>query len=585
MKSNRVIVISLIFILIVFSISTASDYSNIRGEYPVNNTGYVYHSPDPNIPPPEKFNDITDWGYAIGAPVLSSIRLGDVNGDDVDEVIFTSYGPPPNPYSAGMVLVFDISGNLLPGWPVITNSPFAATAAVGDLDNDGIAEIIAGDWSRIHIFNNDGSAYPGWPIANGVNYSPALEDLDGDGDLEIIYPSGNRMYVRHHDGTLFGNFPVSAPDDLGSPAVADIDGDNELEIIAGTLAGPVGPEPYEVYVWNLDGSMLEGFPVETSGVVKATPAVGDVDNDGLPEIVVASYDTSNNDYLYCFDHTGNIENGWPVRVPYCRLSSPALADLDNDDDLEIIIGGLRTSPEWMEMLFGFHHDGQPLANFPVDLPHAGAQGNINSSPVIAEVDGDGEQPEIFVKVVDHIFALHADGSIMEGFPHFLSDDNSTGTHSPSPALGDLDRDGDSEFIFCSCSGNVELLDVETAFDPKKSFWPVYKHDPYATSNYGGYIIIGVDEQPELPEEFSICRNYPNPFNSSTTFEINLDRKSDVKLEIFNLAGQRIAILLDEVTDRGLHRTNWNADGCASGIYFYRLTTGGKTLTKRMLLLK
>jgi hypothetical protein len=62
-----------------------------------------------------------------------------------------------------------------------------------------------------------------------------------------------------------------------------------LEIAAGTYEGPVGPDPFEVYVWEIDGSVVGGFPVSTSGVVKAAVALGDVDADDEVEIVATAY--------------------------------------------------------------------------------------------------------------------------------------------------------------------------------------------------------------------------------------------------------------------------------------------------------
>lgn len=438
-----------------------------------------------------------DWSYTIGAPVLSSLRIADVVGDAEKEIICTTYGLPPNPYWSGMVYVFLADGTIASGWPVITSSPFPASATIGDVDADGDNEVVVGDWSAIHVYNGDGSLFPGWPINNGIDYSPALEDLDLDGDLEIIYPSDNSLYIRHHTGELFHGWPVGAPDAIGSPAVADIDDDGAMELIAGTLAGPVGPEPFEVYVWKLDGSVLPGFPVPTSGTVKSTPAVGDLDNDGSLEIVAAAYDTSNVDYLYCWESDGSLQEGWPVRVGYCRLSSPALADIDGNGDLEVYIGGLRTSPQWMEMLFGFHHDGTPIENYPVDLPHAGGMANINSSPVIAEVDGELSQPEIFVKVVDHVFALHADGTIIDGFPYYLPDNNVSGTHSPSPAIDDLDDDGNSDYVFCSSNGAIACLDVETLFSDELSSWRMYKHDRHGLGRFGAPQVTDWELQAEL----------------------------------------------------------------------------------------
>lgn len=586
MKLKKVMrLVSVCSVLIpAFRFAAAANLNSLQNES-LENSGFVITGAGDEENSHRNVAEVTDWSYGMNSPVLSSLRIADINGDNILEIICTSYGPPDNPYGAGQIAVLDIDGSPLPGWPIVTGAPIPATPAVGDVDNDGDFELVVGDWSRMYVFNDDGSYLPGWPIFNGISYSPALEDLDNDGDLEIIYPSGNSLCIRHHDGQFFFGWPVSAPDDLGSPAIADMDGDGELEIIAGTLAGPVGPDPYELYVWNLNGSVAPGFPVSTSGVVKSTPAIGDVDNDGSPEIVVAAYDQSNNDFLYCWDSEGNDEDGWPVRVPYCRLSSPALGDVDGGGDLEIFIGGLQISPQWVEILFAFRHDGQPLENWPVELPHEGAVGNINSSPVIAEVDGEPSSPEIFVKTQNYIFGLNSDGTLLDDFPYYLSDDNNSGTYSPSPAVGDLDSDGDADYVFASSSGTIAYVDADGPFDADLTPWPMYKHDQYGTGRYGFQPRTGIAFDEPSPAKFALNQNYPNPFNAATTFRYTIVKEMDVTFSIYDLLGRRVVILSEGVQQPGDHTVTWNAADFPSGIYFARLTVEGRSENIKMVLLK
>lgn len=89
----------------------------------------------------------------------------------------------------------------------------------------------------------------------------------------------------------------------------------------------------------------------------------------------------------------------------------------------------------------------------------------------------------------------------------------------------------------------------------------------------------------IPEEMALHSNYPNPFNATTTISLDLPSAGDVNLEVYNLMGQRIATLIDEKMDAGRHSVTWDASAAASGVYFYKLTTGGKTFTKKMVLLK
>ena len=86
----------------------------------------------------------------------------------------------------------------------------------------------------------------------------------------------------------------------------------------------------------------------------------------------------------------------------------------------------------------------------------------------------------------------------------------------------------------------------------------------------------------LPQGFSLGQNYPNPFNPSTIIPYQLSVSAHVRLEVFNLLGQRIATLVDGQRPAGVHTALWNATG-AAGVYIYRLTMGGASLTRRMVL--
>jgi hypothetical protein len=95
----------------------------------------------------------------------------------------------------------------------------------------------------------------------------------------------------------------------------------------------------------------------------------------------------------------------------------------------------------------------------------------------------------------------------------------------------------------------------------------------------------------LPKEFRLKHNYPNPFNPSTTIAFALPRACDnVRLEIFNILGQKVNTLVNESLSAGNYITRWDGDDAggqpvSTGIYFYRLTAGEFVQSKKMLLLK
>ncbi len=90
----------------------------------------------------------------------------------------------------------------------------------------------------------------------------------------------------------------------------------------------------------------------------------------------------------------------------------------------------------------------------------------------------------------------------------------------------------------------------------------------------------------IPASFKLEQNYPNPFNPSTAIEFQLNRASHVSLKVFNLLGQEVATLVDDVKQAGSYRVTFDAGKLSSGVYFYRLNAdNGLVASKKMLLLK
>ncbi|GEM_PF-2289590 len=94
----------------------------------------------------------------------------------------------------------------------------------------------------------------------------------------------------------------------------------------------------------------------------------------------------------------------------------------------------------------------------------------------------------------------------------------------------------------------------------------------------------------LPRTFALSQNYPNPFNPSTQIDFQLPQAAHVTLEVYNLVGQRVAILVNERLDPGYHTAVWHGDDqsgnpVSSGVYFYRLRTEDVNLTRKMMLVK
>ncbi|SMO54921.1 Por secretion system C-terminal sorting domain-containing protein [Gracilimonas mengyeensis] len=105
--------------------------------------------------------------------------------------------------------------------------------------------------------------------------------------------------------------------------------------------------------------------------------------------------------------------------------------------------------------------------------------------------------------------------------------------------------------------------------------------------YGNMTVVSNEPEPSnIPSQITLGQNYPNPFNPSTVISYQLDSNQLVRLEVFDVTGRKVATLVDgQRLSAGSHRASFDASGLSSGVYFYRLETGGQTLTRKMLLVK
>lgn len=101
----------------------------------------------------------------------------------------------------------------------------------------------------------------------------------------------------------------------------------------------------------------------------------------------------------------------------------------------------------------------------------------------------------------------------------------------------------------------------------------------------GLITVNVEDSGELSHTFSLTQNYPNPFNPSTEISFTLDRAGDVRLEVFDMLGRRVAVLVNEARPAGHAAVRFDAHALPSGTYFYRLESDGNVLVRPMTLIK
>lgn len=97
-------------------------------------------------------------------------------------------------------------------------------------------------------------------------------------------------------------------------------------------------------------------------------------------------------------------------------------------------------------------------------------------------------------------------------------------------------------------------------------------------------VVGVEEE-GIPTQFVLAQNYPNPFNPTTSIRFGIPSESHVKLSVFNILGQEVAVLVDQQMTAGFHKVNFDAKNLNTGMYMYKIEAGNFVSVKKMLFVK
>jgi len=116
-------------------------------------------------------------------------------------------------------------------------------------------------------------------------------------------------------------------------------------------------------------------------------------------------------------------------------------------------------------------------------------------------------------------------------------------------------------------------------------WELFDASVKWAMNYQETSAVDDDVQPDIPGEFILYNNYPNPFNKITNIKFSIPTQANVQLSVFNTLGEHVATLVDEIRPAGNHKVTFNGSDMSNGLYFYRLVSGLHTITKTMVLLK
>lgn len=275
---------------------------------------------------------------------------------------------------------------------------------------------------------------------------------------------------------------ASLGESKGSPTVVDVDFNSVNEIVFGWSYPMVLKPNGGDYVDGDHNSITVGvFDDFANGASRfyTSPAVWDLDDDGMNELVFAAWQTTANGNLIVYDASGAIEPGWPKTIGIQPWSTPAVGDVDGDGDAEIFCASGSANDNFSGVLFGFHHDGTEIIDGDgvpgtIGFFHRSTAPQTNflyGSPALADLDDDGDDEIIYLEKTTHtqptastLYVFEGDGSDFPGFPYGVG--TLKGSTS-SPAVADLDDNGDLEIVIVTENQVVVVNHDGTTF----TGWP------------------------------------------------------------------------------------------------------------------
>ena len=573
------------------------------------------------------------WQTYTEGLIQAPLCYSDIDNDGYLEIIRLS--------RFGNLHILDKDGNYYQDFPLHFDSNYSIGAPLAyDFNNDGIKEIVFSTiiqnvGTYLHIIDLEGnyiSSNLPFFIETGqytpVIYTPAIGDINDDGQADIVFISSEKIYAIDCTGNLLPGWPKlpfngQSIFNLNAPVLADINNDGYLEIISSCAGGSLN-QISGLTVYNYLGDILPGFPVKFNfGGSNCTPTIADLDNDGSLEIICgddASYPGYNS--LYVLNADGTYYSNSPY---YSRggIISSIIGNIDDTQEKEIVYDDCSSIYE-KQPLRGFLRAVNPAGCIPEGFPlrpigvtgyHGLAFGDVNQDGLIDLISLSSSNDTMYINVygldkeydrseIEWLTFHYDHRRLGEYLPPFSFEE-------PQNLIGELVED--SIYLYWQPPPNkrnyayniyrneelIKRIADTTYIDTELQSYYCYEY--YVTSVYeqgysdsSNHIIIytdsvSVEDDEIILGEFNFL-NYPNPFNPETKIAYQLPIASNVEIHIYNIKGERVKTLVDECKSAGYHNVIWNGKDdsgkeVSSGIYFYKMITDEHTSSKKMLLLR
>ena len=452
------------------------------------------------------------------------------------------------------------------------------TPLLFDIYNDGKDEFIYTEASDAYLL--DENLRPFFTDSTGLirgsfRYIPTIaryvEGVPNNAELAVSYK--NYMALTGLDSTNPGVNSYGLDTTVTTPVYSIDWGTNHTTIVAGTKSGLLGiagsqtlvsPERLHVFSDSIvsvaltvdgwvatDGDSLKnnlGASASFEGKKALEIVNARITPGGSVSTVVRFMDNS----IAIYDEA-SLQRTGGFSVPYSGLSTMAIADINRDGLLDILVG---TGPS----LSAFNSNGSMIDHFP--LPSSDG-GNITGCPVVIGIKNSNSVAIVFGSTKGQIDAVDETGKMLPGFPL------QTGGMASSPAVNG------EYLVAASLDSSVYFWKIPDLFDASRLYWNGYLADRGHSNFVENKGVVSAKSTELLPK--SLAYNWPNPVYSGTThIRYFLGKTADVTIKILNMAGE----LVQELKGTGYagldNEVQWDVSNIQSGVYFAEITANGNS---------
>jgi hypothetical protein len=512
------------------------------------------------------------WSYQGIENVVSCTAVDDMNEDGFPDVVADSYdaGAPQQDHLFCISGSGNVTGDVI--WSARPTGGPSSSGGYGDdclkvtedLNGNGTRDLIYGtSWGGRTIFGLEGStgqtiwSYDtyvhtpsGWvysvspiPDLNGDNIPEALAGVGSDADAGLCLDGsdGSLLWKKQAGDVVYAAVAINDVNDDDYPDAVFGSGDNDDRVYC--VSGASSGFAQQIWMFDTDG-----------GSILAMDKISDIDNDGYNDVIVGSWYGGNRIFALSGHSSTTADTIWTTSVGYPVMKVVACDDLNGDSYQDILIASWSS---YAEALSGV--DGSSIWRY-------FCGDDVWAIFWAHDVTGDG--------IVD-VAAGSFTGSV------FLINGASGGLiwEAPSEAkiftvrpIKDVNGDGYDDIIagqqmlgsvggrfFVISGGTVEQTDID-------------------------------EEDIVAPDDFALLSNYPNPFNARTTISFDLPSPSEVRIEIYDIAGRQVKTIINDYSQTGRHSVIWDATDdygkeVSTGVYFYRMVAEDFSLSRKMTLIK